>query len=217
MALPSFLLEQVRALSSTELGDRMKYASTVALLFVSFQVALLGQPEQWVSPSQGRPADSATAQQSEHSAGSGPETQGEAGVLRVGGDVSAPKLASQVRPEYSQEAAVSLYEGTAVLSVVVQPHGTVRDIKVVKPLGLGLDERAVETVKQWRFQPAKKNSKPVAVQVNVEVDFRLFDPADFESTKRIAERGDAFGQESLGVAYQLGRGTCQNSEARLSP
>jgi len=60
-----------------------------------------------------------------------------------------------------------------VLSIVVDEQGLPRSFKVVKPLGLGLDEKAIEAVQKWRFSPAKMNGKAVAVQATVEVNFRL--------------------------------------------
>jgi TonB family protein len=47
-------------------------------------------------------------------------------------------------------------------------------MKVVRPLGMGLDQKALDAVKQWKFEPAMKDGKPVAVQINVEVNFRLY-------------------------------------------
>ena len=96
------------------------------------------------------------------------------GVFRVGGGVSAPKAIFSPDPEYSEEARKAKYTGTCVLWLVVGPDGKPRDIKVARSLGLGLDEKAVEAVKQWKFEPAMKDGKPVAVQINVEVDFRLY-------------------------------------------
>jgi protein TonB len=95
------------------------------------------------------------------------------GVFRVGGDVTAPQLVSKVDPEYSEQARKSKYQGVVVLNLVVQRDGTVRDIKVVQPLGLGLDEKAIEAVKQWRFRPGMKNGAPVDVAATIEVTFRL--------------------------------------------
>ena len=77
-------------------------------------------------------------------------------------------------PEYSEEARKAKYQGTCVLWLVVGPDGRPRDIKVARTLGLGLDEKAIEAVKQWKFEPAMKDGKPVAVQINVEVSFRLY-------------------------------------------
>jgi periplasmic protein TonB len=104
--------------------------------------------------------------------GSGGGTGG--GVFHVGGGVSAPKLTYSPDPEYSEEARKAKFQGTCVLWVVVGPDGKPRDIRVARTLGLGLDEKALEAVKSWRFEPARKDGKPVAVSINVEVDFRLY-------------------------------------------
>jgi len=96
------------------------------------------------------------------------------GVFRVGGGVSAPRAVFTPDPEYSEEARKAKYQGTCVLWLVVGPDGHPRDIRVARTLGLGLDEKAIEAVKQWKFEPAMKDGKPVAVQINVEVDFRLY-------------------------------------------
>lgn len=96
------------------------------------------------------------------------------GPYRVGGGVSAPKALYSPDPEYSEEARKAKYQGTVVLWVVVGPDGHPRDIRVQRSLGLGLDEKAVEAVRQWKFEPARKDGSPVAVQINVEVNFRLY-------------------------------------------
>lgn len=103
--------------------------------------------------------------------GSGGGTGGAA--FRIGGDVSAPTLINKVEPEYSEEARKAKYSGTVVLSIVVDATGTPRDIHVVRPLGLGLDEKAIEAVSKWRFRAGMKGGRPVATQANVEVNFRL--------------------------------------------
>jgi TonB family protein len=95
------------------------------------------------------------------------------GVYRVGGGVSAPVAIYKIEPEYSEEARKAKFQGTVVLSIIVDEQGLPRNFKVVKPLGLGLDEKAVEAVQKWRFSPAKLNGKPVPVQATVEVNFRL--------------------------------------------
>jgi protein TonB len=96
------------------------------------------------------------------------------GVFRVGGGVSAPKALFAPDPEYSEEARKAKYQGTCVLWLVVGSDGHPRDIRIARSLGLGLDEKAIEAVKQWKFEPAMKDGRAVAVQINVEVDFRLY-------------------------------------------
>jgi TonB family protein len=105
-------------------------------------------------------------------AGHGGGTGG--GAFRVGGGVSAPKAIYSPDPEYSEEARKVKHMGVVVLWLVVGPDGKPRDIRVVRTLGLGLDEKAIEAVKNWRFEPALKDGKPVAVQVNIEVNFHLY-------------------------------------------
>lgn len=95
------------------------------------------------------------------------------GVYRIGGGVTAPTLIYKVEPEYSEEARKAKFQGTVVLYVVVDEKGMPRDIKVVRALGLGLDEKAVEAVEKWRFRPGYLNGKAVAVAATIEVNFRL--------------------------------------------
>jgi periplasmic protein TonB len=96
------------------------------------------------------------------------------GVFRVGGGVSAPKELYAPEPEYSEEARKAKYQGTCVLYVIVGADGRPRDLRVARSLGLGLDEKAIEAVKTWKFEPALKDGKPVAVAISVEVEFRLY-------------------------------------------
>jgi TonB family protein len=96
------------------------------------------------------------------------------GVFHVGGGVSAPRPIFSPDPEYSEEARKAKYQGVVVLGLVVGPDGRPRDMKVLRSLGLGLDEKAIEAVKNWRFEPAVKDNKPVSVYISVEVDFRLY-------------------------------------------
>jgi len=96
------------------------------------------------------------------------------GVYRIGGGVSAPRLIYGPDPEFSEEARKAKYQGTVVLWVIVGTDGRTHEIRVQRSLGMGLDEKAMEAVRVWRFEPARKNGQPVAVQVNVEVNFRLY-------------------------------------------
>jgi TonB family protein len=95
-------------------------------------------------------------------------------VSRIGPGVSPPRIISKTEPEYAEEARQARYQGTVVLQAVVDSTGLPRDLKVIRPLGLGLDEKAIEAVSQWRFQPGMKDGDAVAVLVTVEVNFRLF-------------------------------------------
>ena len=90
------------------------------------------------------------------------------------GEVSAPHQTDSPEPSYSEDARVAKYQGTMILSVVVDPAGRAADVEIVTPLGLGLDEKAVEAVRSWSFEPAMKDGQPVAVKVMIEVDFHLY-------------------------------------------
>jgi bla regulator protein blaR1 len=95
-------------------------------------------------------------------------------IYHVGGEVSAPKLIFAPNPEYSEEAKRAKYQGVCVISTIVDVKGNPQRVRVVRPLGKGLDKKAVEAVKQYRFEPAMLHGKPVAVEVNIEVNFRIF-------------------------------------------
>ena len=92
------------------------------------------------------------------------------GVYRVGGDVTAPILLEKQEPGYSEEARAAKLQGSVLLYVVVGEDGRAHNIRVVKSLGLGLDENAVASVGNWRFQPGAKGDQPVAVEATVEVN-----------------------------------------------
>src|SRR5262249_55281393 len=96
------------------------------------------------------------------------------GVVRVGGGVSAPKALFTPGPEYSGEARKAKYQGTVGLWLIVGADGRPRRVKVARTLGMGLDQKAIEAVRNWKFEPAMKDGRPVAVQINVEVNFRLY-------------------------------------------
>ncbi len=95
------------------------------------------------------------------------------GAYRIGGGVSPPTVIYKVEPEYSEEARKAKFQGTVVLFIVVDEKGNPRDLRVIRPLGLGLDQKAIEAVEKWRFNPGKKDGKPVPVQATIEVNFRL--------------------------------------------
>ena len=93
-------------------------------------------------------------------------------VLRLGPGIAAPFVLAKAKPEYSAEALLAKLEGGVLLAVVVDAAGQTRDIHVDRPLGLGLDESAIENVRHWQFKPGTKDGAPVAVEVHVEVFFR---------------------------------------------
>jgi TonB family protein len=95
------------------------------------------------------------------------------GPFRVGGGVSPPTVLSRVEPQYSEEARKARYQGTVVLEAIVKRDGTVDILRVVRSLGFGLDENAIQALKQWRFKPGMKNGIPVDVALNIEVNFNL--------------------------------------------
>jgi TonB family protein len=95
------------------------------------------------------------------------------GVYRVGGGVSAPVLIHKTEPEYTEEARAAKYQGTVLLYVEVDPNGNATNIKVQRGLGLGLDEKAIEAVKKWKFKPGQKDGNPITVAATIELNFRL--------------------------------------------
>jgi TonB family protein len=95
-------------------------------------------------------------------------------VYRVGGGVSAPKAIYAPDPNYAEKARKAKYQGVCVLSAIIGVDGRPRDMKVVRAIGEALDAKAVEAVSKWKFEPAMKDGRPVAVVINVEVQFRLY-------------------------------------------
>jgi TonB family protein len=112
------------------------------------------------------------------------EFQGESVALRCRLDVffpnmnpdgvTPPRLIHNTNPEFTDEARRKKIQGIVTLSLVVDSNGQPTDVQVVTPLGHGLDEKAVEAVKQWRFQPATKDGNPIAKKIAVEVNFHLY-------------------------------------------
>jgi TonB family protein len=92
---------------------------------------------------------------------------------RVGGGVSAPVALNNVQAQFSEEAREAKYGGICLLSLIVDTQGMPGNIRVVRMLGKGLDEKAIEAVSQYRFKPAMKDGVPVPVKITVEVNFHL--------------------------------------------
>jgi periplasmic protein TonB len=96
------------------------------------------------------------------------------GVFRPGRGVTPPRPIYSPDPEFSEEARKAKYQGTCTLMIVVSADGKPTNIRVVNSLGMGLDEKAIETVRTWRFEPGMKDGHPVNVEMAVEVDFHLY-------------------------------------------
>ncbi len=95
-------------------------------------------------------------------------------VYRVQEDgVVAPSVLHKLEPSYTDEAREAKLEGTCVLEIEIGPDGRAYNIQVMQPLGLGLDEAAIEAIDEWIFQPGLKDGEPVTVRARVEVNFRL--------------------------------------------
>ena len=92
---------------------------------------------------------------------------------RIGGDVSAPSVLSKREPDYTEAARLSHYSGAGLFSVIIDAQGVPTNIRLVRGLGYGLDEKGAQAINVWRFRPATKNGTPVAVRANIEVNFRL--------------------------------------------
>jgi periplasmic protein TonB len=107
--------------------------------------------------------------------GAGPGSDGGFGVgaYRIGGGVSAPSVLSKVEPEYSEEARKAKWQGTVVLQLVVDEKGRPQNLRVLRSLGLGLDQKAIDAVERWTFRPGVKDGKAVPVIATIEVNFRL--------------------------------------------
>jgi TonB family protein len=103
------------------------------------------------------------------------QAQAPDGVNRVGGGVTAPRLVAKTEPTYTEEDRQARVQGTVTLYIQVSPEGRATNMRVLRSLTPGLDQRAMEAVANWRFDPGMKNGLPVTVEANIEVNFRLLD------------------------------------------
>jgi TonB family protein len=106
--------------------------------------------------------------------GYGPgEGSGFGGSFGTGGGITPPVAIYRPDPEFSEQARKARYSGTVWLSVLIDAEGRVRDIHVIRSLGMGLDEKAIEAVTRWKFKPGMKNGHPIAVRATVQMNFTL--------------------------------------------
>jgi protein TonB len=104
--------------------------------------------------------------------GSGGNTGG--GPMHIGGSIRPPSVLFQVEPEFSEEARKAKFSGNVQIYLWVDEHGNPSHIRVTRGIGMGLDEKAVEAVRQYKFRPATQNGKPVKVDLYVDVMFNIF-------------------------------------------
>jgi TonB family protein len=125
-------------------------------------------------------------------------------VLRVGHGVIAPRPLNHPNPEYSEEARQAGLQGNCVLSLIVNSEGKPENVNVSRSLGMGLDEKAMEAVRRWTFEPARKDGKPVAVQISVVVTFRIGKDAAMmtPNAREALERAQKAGEEVRRNAWQ---------------
>lgn len=96
------------------------------------------------------------------------------GIMSVGGGVSAPQLLHSVQPEFTDEARQAKLEGVVSIQLIVDAYGNPENIQIIRHLGMGLDRKAIEAVRQYKFKPAMYQGHPVPVRLKVDVDFHLY-------------------------------------------
>jgi TonB family protein len=124
------------------------------------QVRLLSLPEQKAVPLQKPPETD--------------EIVNFGALEKVGGKVSAPVILYAPNPEFTDEARRAKYSGVVLVSIIVDTQGIPRNLHVVHPIGMGLDQKAIAAVKKYRFKPAMKDGQPVPVKIGIEVNFRIY-------------------------------------------
>ena len=94
--------------------------------------------------------------------------------LKLGRGVSGAKPVYVPNPEYTEKARKKGIEGTLLLAIAVNRSGGVDAVKILRSIDPGLDQQAIDAVKQWKFSPAEKDGEPIPFQTQVEVHFRLY-------------------------------------------
>lgn len=139
-------------------------------------------------------------------------------VFRVGHGVTAPRAVNAPDPEYSEEARREGVQGTCILSLVVNSEGKPENVTVSRSLGKGLDEKAVEAVRNWTFEPGRKDGNPVAVQIKVVVTFRIrnhikLSPEAREALVRARKVQDEFRNRVYRVDDATATSRCRSTHA----
>ena len=102
-----------------------------------------------------------------------PASESPEGPIQVGGDVKPPERIFSPQPTYTEIARKARIQGVVIVQAIIDKQGNVTNVKVLKGLPMGLEEAAVDAMKQWKFKPATLNGKPVTVYYNLTVNFKL--------------------------------------------
>jgi periplasmic protein TonB len=131
-----------------------------------------------ISSGPGGPSGIGTGKNGEYGPGSGDRGFGpgdNVGISYPGQPgVVAPSLIYEREAEFSDEARRQKYQGICIVGIIVDAHGNPQNVHIIRALGMGLDEKAIEAIRQYRFKPGTKDGRPVPVAIAVRVDFRLF-------------------------------------------
>jgi protein TonB len=163
---PPLIEPKIRIEPTIEVQQDVKMASSLP------QIGVANSPLVGMSMGNGSGTGLGSGNGSGLGLGSGGNTGG--GPRRIGGGVSAPVVIFEVEPGFSEEARKAKVAGNVLVNLWVDEKGNPSHVHVIRGVGMGLDEKAVEAVKQYRFRPAMENGKPVLVELNIEVDFRIF-------------------------------------------
>jgi TonB family protein len=130
--------------------------------------------------------------------------------------VTPPVPISRVEPKFTELARDAEFQGPVLVQIVVNAEGQATDAHVNKKVGMGLDEEAIASVLQWKFQPATKDGQPVAVYAQVEVTFRGLNPSDSSWMAAASRSNDSVAWTRVGKAHYWGKNVTQNYLAALS-
>jgi protein TonB len=163
---PPLVEPKIKIEPTIEVQKDVKMASSIP------QIGVANSPLVGMSMGNGRGTGLGSGNGSGLGPGSGGNTGG--GPRRIGGGVSAPQLIFSVEPEFSEEARKAKVAGNVLVNLWVDTNGNPSHVRVIRGVGMGLDEKAKEAVLQYKFKPAMENGKPVLVELNVEVNFQIF-------------------------------------------
>jgi len=164
---PPLVEPKIKIDPTIEVQKDVKMASSLPQIGVS-NSPIVGPP----SMGNGRGTGLGSGDGSGLGPGSGGNTGG--GPRRIGGGVSAPQVIFSVEPEFSEEARKAKVAGNVLVNLWVDTSGNPSHVRVIRGVGMGLDEKAIEAVRQYKFRPAMENGKPVLVELNIEVNFQIF-------------------------------------------